>query len=122
MKRAIDLDGQATEEAKENREDDLKYDDAWCVVDVDEHPHLTEALELAKKSGVKVALPRATSRPRTMTLPAVSETSSRTWLWMSHPARSTAGVMSLVQTSRSESGVSDIGEQFTAIDRGLLRR
>jgi hypothetical protein len=43
-----------------------------------------------------------TSRPRTITLPTVSETSSRTWLWMSHPARSTAGVMSLVQMSRSD--------------------
>ena len=56
VKRAIDLDGQATEEAKQNRDNDLKYDDVWCVFDVDEHPHLAEALELAKKSGVKVAL------------------------------------------------------------------
>ena len=56
VNRAIDLDGQASEKAKQTRDDDLKYDDVWCVFDVDEHPHLDEALELAKKSGVKVAL------------------------------------------------------------------
>jgi hypothetical protein len=56
VNRAIELDVQANAEAKQNRDDDLKYDDVWCVFDVDEHPNLTEALELAKKSGVKVAL------------------------------------------------------------------
>ena len=56
VKRAIDLESQANAEAKENRDDDRKYDDVWCVFDVDEHPHLNEALELAKKSEMKVAL------------------------------------------------------------------
>jgi hypothetical protein len=56
VKRAIEMDSQANAEAKQKRNDDLKYDDVWCVFDVDEHPHLPEALELAKKSGVKVAL------------------------------------------------------------------
>lgn len=56
VNRAIELDSQANDEAKRNRDDDLKFDDVWCVFDVDEHPHLGEALELAQKSGVKVAL------------------------------------------------------------------
>jgi hypothetical protein len=54
--RAIDLDKQANDAAKQNRDDDLKYDDVWCVFDVDEHPRLDEALALAQESGVKVAL------------------------------------------------------------------
>lgn len=56
VNRAIDMDGEAKAEAKRRREDDLKYDDVWCVFDVDEHPNLTEALDLANRSGVKVAL------------------------------------------------------------------
>lgn len=39
--------------------------------------------------------------PRTMTRPLVKVTSSRTCRWMSHPAAATAGVMNLVQMSRS---------------------
>jgi hypothetical protein len=56
VKRAIDMDSRATEEAEQNRDGDLKYDDVWCVFDVDEHPKLTEALELAQTSGVNVAV------------------------------------------------------------------
>jgi hypothetical protein len=54
--RAIALDTEAKAEAKRQRDDDLKYDDVWCVFDVDEHPNLLEALDLAKASGVNVAL------------------------------------------------------------------
>ena len=56
VNRAIELDNQANEEAKRNGDDDLKFDDVWCVVDVDEHPKLAEALGLAQKSSVKVAV------------------------------------------------------------------
>jgi len=56
VNRAIELDNQANDQSKRFQEDDLKYDDVWCVIDVDEHPHLAQALELAQKSGVKVAV------------------------------------------------------------------
>lgn len=32
------------------------FDEYWCVFDVDEHPHLSEALALADENGIKVAL------------------------------------------------------------------
>jgi hypothetical protein len=32
------------------------YDEYWCVFDVDEHPRLRQALELAARSGISVAL------------------------------------------------------------------
>lgn len=56
VKRAIGLADQAQAAAKQKHDDDLKFDDVWCVVDVDDHPHLTEALDLANRSGVKLAV------------------------------------------------------------------
>jgi RloB-like protein len=32
------------------------YDQYWCMFDVDEHPHILEALELAKANNINVAL------------------------------------------------------------------
>jgi hypothetical protein len=56
VNRAIDLNKEATEEAKRNRDDNLKYDEVWCVFDVDDHPRLADAVRLAQESGVEVAL------------------------------------------------------------------
>jgi hypothetical protein len=56
---------QLVEEAAAKRAADLRaakqgkgaaYDEYWCVFDVDEHPHLDQALELAGRSGISVAL------------------------------------------------------------------
>jgi hypothetical protein len=56
---------QLVEEAVAKRVIDLRaakrgqgaaYDEYWCVFDVDEHPHLDRALELAGTSGISVAL------------------------------------------------------------------
>lgn len=56
VKRAIELAAAADALAKQSLDDDQKFDDVWCVVDVDDHPHLAEALALANKSGVNVAV------------------------------------------------------------------
>jgi len=56
VNRAIELNRQADEAATRNEDDNLRYNDVWCVFDVDEHPNLAEALELASKSRVQVAL------------------------------------------------------------------
>jgi hypothetical protein len=37
-------------------ENDAQYNQVWCVVDVDEHQNLAEALELAKQNSIKVAI------------------------------------------------------------------
>lgn len=34
----------------------LKYDSVWAAFDVDEHPYVPEALDMAKRNGVNVAL------------------------------------------------------------------
>jgi hypothetical protein len=41
-------------EAKRRRGD--PYDEYWCVFDVDQHPRLREAIEMAAASGISVAL------------------------------------------------------------------
>ena len=43
-------------EARRGRGD--SYDEYWCIFDVDRHPNLTAALELAASSGIRVALSR----------------------------------------------------------------
>src|SRR2546421_628894 len=48
------------------------------------------------------AVPRVTSLPRTIPRPLVRWTFSRIWVCTSHPPAAIAGVMYLVQTSRSE--------------------
>ena len=47
---------EAQREAKRQRDVNLEYDEVWCVFDVDEHPHLTEALDQAQANGIGVAL------------------------------------------------------------------
>jgi hypothetical protein len=56
---------QLVEEAVAKRANDLRaarrgqgapYDEYWCVFDVDEHPRLDRALELAGRSGISIAL------------------------------------------------------------------
>jgi hypothetical protein len=47
---------QADRKAKAERDANLKFDEVWAVFDVDDHPHLEEAIELAARENVKVAL------------------------------------------------------------------
>lgn len=50
------LKAEAEEAAKRESDPNLKYDSVWCVFDVDEHPLLAEAAEMARKNGIKIAL------------------------------------------------------------------
>lgn len=54
VRRAIGQRAFDVKEAKRGRGD--AYDEYWCVFDVDVHPNLPEALQLAAAEGVKVAL------------------------------------------------------------------
>lgn len=56
VERAIDLCTQARRDAKAQRDDNLLYDEIWCVCDVDEHPNLDQAGKLAKENDIKIAL------------------------------------------------------------------
>lgn len=53
---AVDRRASAAAEARRARDDNLRFDQVWCVFDVDEHHRLDESLELAQKQGVRVAL------------------------------------------------------------------
>ncbi len=42
--------------AKKERDDNLKYDAVWAVFDVDVHPHISEAQQMAQASGIELAI------------------------------------------------------------------
>jgi RloB-like protein len=44
------------EEREERRGRGAAHDEVWCVFDVDEHVHLAEALQLAERNGIRVAV------------------------------------------------------------------
>ncbi|HKY40151.1 MAG TPA: RloB family protein [Polyangiaceae bacterium] len=46
----------ALQDAKQQRDDNLKFDSVWAVFDMDAHPHLPEAQKLAATNGIEVAL------------------------------------------------------------------
>lgn len=47
---------EAEQLAARERDDNLAYDEVWCVFDTDEHPHLDEALGMARDNSIEVAL------------------------------------------------------------------
>ncbi|HEV7590954.1 MAG TPA: RloB family protein, partial [Longimicrobium sp.] len=53
---AIKLTDEAADRARRERDDNLRYDEVWCVFDVDEHPRLDEARRTADASGVLLAI------------------------------------------------------------------
>ena len=54
--RAIALRDAANADARSQRDDNLRFDEAWCVIDVDEHPNLEEACKEAERSAIMVAV------------------------------------------------------------------
>jgi hypothetical protein len=56
VERAVELKKAADRDAKRGKDQNLKYDVAWCVFDVDEHPYLVEAQQQARDNGIKVAI------------------------------------------------------------------
>ncbi len=56
VERAVAMKRAARAEAKRQRDANLDYDEVWCVFDVDDHPHLREALDQAKANSIEIAL------------------------------------------------------------------
>lgn len=56
VERAVELMAAAKAEARRQADVNLRYDEVWCVYDVDDHHHLIRARKLAEKAGVKVAI------------------------------------------------------------------
>jgi RloB-like protein len=56
VERAVDLKKSAEKDAKRGKDENLKYDVAWCVFDIDEHPFLAEAQQQARDNGIRIAV------------------------------------------------------------------
>ncbi len=56
VREAKRLKNQAISAAKREGDPYLRYDSVWCVFDVDEHPNVPEALAMARRNGLKVAV------------------------------------------------------------------
>lgn len=50
------LKNQAKNEANREGDENLAYDSVWCVFDVDDHPNIADAQQMATDSGIHVAL------------------------------------------------------------------
>lgn len=53
---AKELKNEALARAKQECDDNLAFDSVWCVYDVDDHPNLHEAREMAAKNGIELAI------------------------------------------------------------------
>lgn len=53
---AVEARNAARRAAKAQQDDNLDFDAVWVVFDVDDHPNLTEALELAERENLRIAL------------------------------------------------------------------
>ncbi len=56
VERAVQLKKDAERDAKRERDANLRFDEVWCVFDVDTHPNLPAALQQADANGIYVAL------------------------------------------------------------------
>ena len=56
VKTAIRISEEAAADAKGQRDENLRYDSVWAVFDVDAHPNLQQAIELADRHGIQIGL------------------------------------------------------------------
>ncbi len=56
VQRACELVNEARARARRERDDNLTYDEIWCVFDRDEHPNIQRARQLAADNQIEVAL------------------------------------------------------------------
>lgn len=43
-------------QARRQADDNLEYDEVWCVFDIDDHPHLADAKQMARDNGILLAI------------------------------------------------------------------
>lgn len=46
----------AKKRARREHDDNLIYDEVWCVFDVDQHPNIPGAIQMARDNGIEVAI------------------------------------------------------------------
>lgn len=56
VERAVELRDEEDDRARRERDDNLRYDEVWCVFDVDDHARLEQARRRADVEGVRLAI------------------------------------------------------------------
>jgi len=56
VQEALEQTRSASRDARKGRDDNLRYDQVWCVLDVDTHPQLSAAEVLAEKHSIRLAV------------------------------------------------------------------
>jgi hypothetical protein len=56
VERAVELKDAAEKDAKSRRDENLSYDEVWCVFDIDEHPGVPDAKQQARDNGIELAI------------------------------------------------------------------
>lgn len=56
VERAVELRDDAERDARRSRDQNLRYDEVWCVFDVDQHQRLEDARNEAVRSGIELAV------------------------------------------------------------------
>jgi hypothetical protein len=54
--RAVELKNLAEKEAKSGKDDNLLYEEVWCVFDIDEHPSIPDAKQQARDNEIELAI------------------------------------------------------------------
>jgi len=53
---AKDHKKRAEADAKRERDENLAYDSVWCVFDVDDHPHIPDAQQMARDNDIQLSI------------------------------------------------------------------
>jgi hypothetical protein len=53
---AKDLKRAAEKRARREDDENLSYDEVWCVFDFDQHPNIPEATQMARDNGMRLAI------------------------------------------------------------------
>jgi RloB-like protein len=56
VEKAIEKKREAEHEARRQKDDYLRYNEVWCVFDVDQHPNIPDAKQQARDNGIKLAI------------------------------------------------------------------
>ena len=56
VEQASKMKKQAAKEAERDRDENLSFDEVWCVFDVDEHPLVADAKQQARDNGIALAI------------------------------------------------------------------
>lgn len=56
VERAKEIKQKAEKRARAEKDENLRYDEVWCVFDVDEHPSVEDAKQMAKENELELAI------------------------------------------------------------------